>query len=156
MSNCIIALYKRRGKVLFAPAFFFILAVSSMAAFAQEAKQTVRVYVTDRDSWQETGSLTAVNGVASGKYQGGVRRTNPEQVKSLSKSCPAITLTAAPEKADFTVVWDSKTYQETPWGGHTNEFFVYNAAKDLVGSGGTDRISSASKQICKIIVDGKK
>ena len=38
MSNCIIALYKRRGKVLFAPAFFFILAVSSMAAFAQDEK----------------------------------------------------------------------------------------------------------------------
>ena len=112
----------------------------------------VRVLIVDKDSFQAAG--VAVNGVAG--FQAGVRPINTEQVKSFNKACPAITITSNPERADYIVVWDTKTWAQTSWSGHQNEFAVYDKAGDLVGSGATHKISNAAKDICKIVSNQKK
>ena len=110
------------------------------AGFAQDAKK--RVYVTDHESWEKASTLVA------GTYSGATRS---EQIKSLAKACPEITITDDPARADLIVTWDSKTWQQTSWGGHENEFAVYNSSKDMVGSGAAHHIKNAAKDICKLL-----
>jgi hypothetical protein len=105
-------------------------------------KQTTRVYLTDHESWQQSSTLVATT------YTGA---TKTEQVKTLSKACPAITITGDPAKADLFLSWDSKTWQQTSWGGHENEFTLYNAEKDLLGTGAAHHMKNAAKDICKLI-----
>lgn len=117
-----------------------ILAFCTVAV--AEEKKPVRVYLTDHESWQQTSSLVQTS------YSGA---TKTEQVKTLTKACPAITITGDPAKADFFLSWDSKTWQQTSWGGHENEFTLYNAEKDVLGTGSAHHMKNAAKDICKLI-----
>ncbi len=132
---------------------------------AQNAK---RVLIADRDTWEasstsfvhgsetaechqdsgcgENGSLTA-----GSRSQAGIRRVNTEQVKNLNKACPDLGITNNPARADYFVVWDVKTFAQTSWTGHQNEFTIYDKAGDLVGSGDAHTISGAAKNICKLL-----
>ena len=142
----------------------FIVLPTAMAR-AQNAK---RVLIADRDTWEasstsflhgsetaechqdagcgENGSLTA-----GSRSQAGIRRVNTEQVKSLNKACPEVGITNNPARADLFVVWDVKTFAQTSWTGHQNEFTIYDKAGDLVGSGDAHTISGAAKSICKLL-----
>jgi hypothetical protein len=57
----------------------------TMMAVAQLQPSPVRVFITDQDSYHESATFTSSNGTAVGTAQGGVRRTNPEQIKTLNK-----------------------------------------------------------------------
>jgi hypothetical protein len=122
-----------------------LIAVLSLSQLAL-SEGTIRVFLTDHESWQQASTLVP------GTYTGA---THSEQVKTLSKGCPAITITGDPNAANFTVAWDSKTWQQTSWGGHENEFTVYNKAKDVVGTGSAHHMKNAAKDICKLITEKK-
>jgi hypothetical protein len=81
---------------------------------------------------------------------------SPQQVAALSKSCPAITIVGTANNVDFAVVWDSKTWEQTSWGGHQQEWFIYNSAGEVVASGVAHKMSNASKDICKAIAKTSK
>jgi hypothetical protein len=49
------------------------------------------------------------------------------------------------------VVWDTKTWQQTSWSGHQNEYTVYDSKGDLVGSGAAHKMTNAAKEICGIL-----
>jgi predicted P-loop ATPase len=107
-----------------------------------EEKKPVRVYLTDHESWQQASTLVA------GTYTGA---TKTEQIKTLTKACPVVTVTEDAMKADFILRWDSKTWQQTSWGGHENEFTLYNTEKDVLGTGSAHHMKNAAKDICKLI-----
>lgn len=111
------------------------------SALGQSAKK-VRVFVGSHESWQQASTIVASS------YSGA---THTEQIKTLAKECSAVTITDDSARADFFVSWDSKTWQQTSWGGHENEFSVYNAAKDLVGSGNAHHMKNAARDICKLL-----
>lgn len=117
-----------------------------LAAVSGAEEKPLRVYLTDHESWQQASTLVA------GSYTGA---THSEQVKTLQKACPAVTITANAAAADFTVAWDSKTWQQTSWGGHENEYTIYNAAKDVVGTGAAHHMKNAGKEICKLLTAKK-
>lgn len=121
-----------------------VLLLLVTAAGAEE--KALRVFLTDHESWQQASTLVA------GTYTGA---THSEQVKTLQKACPAITITADASAADFTVAWDSKTWQQTSWGGHENEYTIYNGAKDVVGTGAAHHMKNAGKEICKMLTAKK-
>lgn len=145
--------------------FALFIVLPTVMARAQNVK---RVLVADRDTWEasstsflhgrqtaechqeagcgENGSLTAES-----HSQAGIRRVNTEQVKNLNKVCPEVGITNNPAHADYFVVWDVKTFSQTSWTGHQNEFTIYNKAGDLVGSGDAHTISGAAKDICKLL-----
>ena len=75
--------------------FLVVLLVTGWA-LGQEAKP--RVYVTNHESWQEASTLVA------GTYSGATRA---EQIKTLAKVCPAITVTEDQARANFFVAWDT-------------------------------------------------
>jgi hypothetical protein len=113
--------------------------------------KTIRVLVIDRDSWTESGTSVATKDVATSSYLAGIQQMHTEQVKTLNKSCPAVTITVEKNNADLVVVWDTKTWQQTSWSGHQNEYTVYNSKGDLVGSGAAHKMTNAAKEICGIL-----
>lgn len=111
-----------------------------------------RVYVSDRDSWETAGGFTAAQGFASGTVREGIRRVNTEQIKNLNQKCPDARITGSPRKANYIVVWDTKTWQQTSWTGNQNEFVIYDRRGDVVGSGDAHRMTSAAKEICQTVM----
>lgn len=118
-----------------------ILLLLTSAMMAADTK-TVRAYIGTHDSWIDASSVvgTATSGA-----------TRAEQIKTFAKECRDVTITDDRSRADFFVAWDSKTWQQTSWVGHENEFTVYNAAKDMVGSGAAHHMKNAARDICKMI-----
>jgi hypothetical protein len=110
-----------------------------------------RILVVDKDSWQESGGFVATKDGAAGTYNGNVRHISTEQIKSLNQACPSVTITAAADSADFIVVWDTKTWAQTSWSGHQNEYVVYNKHGDVIFTGASHKISNAAKDICKAV-----
>lgn len=80
---------------------------------------------------------------------------NAQQISNLNKACPTVTIIGVKADADLMVVWDSKTWGETTWGGHQQEWFVYNPAGEVVASGMSHKISNAAKDICKALTQEK-
>jgi|SRR5271165_7662346 len=117
------------------------LAVVQLAA--QQPQQQPRVFLMNNDSFE----MSAAGGVA----QGQVRPMSAEQTKDMSSGCPGIIITATREKADFVVNWKTKSWDQTSWAGHQNDFSVYNAAGDLIGTGQSHRASASAKDICNLI-----
>jgi hypothetical protein len=120
-------------------------------ANSKSQKTPPRVFVIDRDSWTESGTSVATKDVATTSYHAGIQQIHTEQVKTLNKSCPAVTITVDKANADLVVVWDTKTWQQTSWSGHQNEYTVYNSKGDLVGSGAAHKMTNAAKEICGIL-----
>jgi len=123
----------------------------ALPLICQQSNPTIRVFVVDKDSWQESGGFVATQNGAAGNYQASVRHVSTEQIKSLNQACPSLTITAAKESADFIVVWDTKTWAQTSWSGHQNEYVVYNPKGDVVFTGAAHKISNAAKDICKAV-----
>lgn len=119
-----------------------MLVVLLLCGSALGAPKTIRVFVGNHETWQQASTIV------TGSYSGATRS---EQLKTLAKDCSAITITDDPARADFFVAWDSKTWQQTSWGGHENEFTVYNSAKDMVGSGAAHHMKNAARDICKLL-----
>jgi hypothetical protein len=143
--------------------FTIAIALSFACAYASaqstektaELEKAKRVFIVDRDTYESTahGAAAADKDSAGASYveQSGVRRVHTEQVKTFSKECSDYVVTMTRDKADFIVVWDNRASEQTKWGQHTNEFTIYNRDGDLLGSGGTFRLSSAAKDICGIL-----
>jgi len=70
------------------------------------AQEKVRVFVTDSQSWQMSGSAGAVNSGGGGHFRGGARPQNAEIAKTLGERCPQLTVTNNREKADYTLTLD--------------------------------------------------
>ena len=115
-----------------------------------------RVYVVDRDEWKLSGGFAATETSAAGSIRAGVRRDYTEILKTFAQACPQVTFTDDRAKADYAVVLDHKTWSETSWTGHQNEFVIFNRAEDLIYSGATDRIKTAAKDSCKAVIGASK
>lgn len=119
-----------------------ILLLLTSAMIGQSAK-AVRVFLTDQQSWADSSNLVAAGSTAA--------PSRTEQIHTLAKYCPAVTVTAEPSKAAFIITWTSTSYAATRWGGHEHEWVVYNSQKDLVGTGSDYHMKNAAKDICKVL-----
>lgn len=118
-----------------------------LSAVAWGADAPKRVFLGDHENFQQASSLVQTATTGAGRA---------EQTKTLMKACPSIVITGDRDKADFLVQWDSKTWQQTSWGGHENEFTIYNSAKDVVGTGSAHHMKNAAADICKMISGQQK
>jgi len=105
------------------------------------AQQKPRVFV-------DTADPANSSAVTVSSYFG---PAHSEQVRNLNKACPAIAITEDVSAADFVLRWESKTWQQTSWSGHQQEFTLYSPAKDVLATGATHHIGNAAKDICKLI-----
>jgi hypothetical protein len=79
-----------------------------------------------------------------------------EQIRLLGQACPAIAITEDATGADFIVRWESKTWQQTSWAGHQQEFTLLNPAKEVLGAGAAHQVKNAAKDICKLITQAHR
>ncbi len=117
------------------------LLICCAASLAQQPKPLI--FVVDHDNYE----VAAV----AGAVQVGVRPAHSEQVKDLVEECPAVTITTDRNAADYVVDWTLKTWGQTSWSGHQNEFVVYDRKGTSIGAGETHRASMAAKDICRMI-----
>jgi hypothetical protein len=116
------------------------------------AQDKPRVYLTDRDTWKETGWVVAANGNAAGGASGRVVREQTENVKTFNNACPSVTVTDNKEKADFALIWDRTNWSETSWTGNQNNMALYNRDGDLVWSGASHKMTTGAKDACKAVL----
>lgn len=78
--------------------------------------------------------------------------SHSEQIRLLSQTCPAVAITEDAKGANFILRWESKTWQQTSWAGHQQEFTLLNSTKDVLETGAAHQAKSAAKDICKLII----
>lgn len=131
---------------------FIVLAALLVLPASCLAQNRPRVSIVDRDEWQQTGTLVGSNGTVVAHEEGRVVHDHTELTKSLNKACPALTITLDEKSADYVIVWDHKTWQQTSWAGHQNEVAIYNRNKDLMASFAAHKMDAAARDICKSLV----
>jgi hypothetical protein len=148
-------------KMSFCVAIALLSASVPYAAQKQTSKDTLqglvaqdkpRLYLTDRDSWKESGWVAAANGNAAGGISGRVVREHTENVRTFNKACTGVTVTENKEKADFALVWDRTNWNETAWSGYQNNMAIYNRDGDLVWSGASHKMTTGAKDACKAVL----
>jgi hypothetical protein len=121
----------------------------------------VRVYVTDSESWEVTGSSwyhsgwsanqTSAGGQANGgSYTaGGARPQTVEIIKTVNERCPQLTVTNNLSRANFVLTLDhegGKGYLH-----HRNKIAVFNHDGDVIFSQSTRELGNAVKDACTAI-----
>jgi hypothetical protein len=121
---------------------WFLILLVSAPLLAQQAKET-RVYVAEQAPWLDASNLVTPSATNA--------PSRTEQIRNLAQYCPSVIITEDQAKADLILVWESKSYQQTRWGGHEHEWTLYNPQKDLLASGATYHMKNAAKDVCKAI-----
>lgn len=129
-----------------------LVLVSLLLGLPAAAQEKPRVYVVDRDEWELSGGF---NGDV-GSIHAGMRRDYTEILKTFVQECSQVTFTSDRAKADFAVVLDHKTWKETSWTGHQNEFVIFNRPGDVIYSGATHTMKNAAKDSCKAVLAASK
>jgi len=121
----------------------FLLAVSTLRA-QDQAKP--RVFVSDTDSWEQSGGFAAWSGGAAGASTGGARPQTAEVIKTLGERCPDVTVTMKADRADYVLLLEHE-------GGKglirkDNKFALFNSDGDALASGSTRTLGNAVKDAC--------
>jgi hypothetical protein len=116
------------------------------------AQDKPRVYVTDRDTWKESGWLVAADGKIAGGASGRTVREHTENVKTFSRACPGVIVTENKDKADFALVWDRTNWNETAWTGYQNNMAIYSRDGDLIWSGASHKMTTAAQDVCTAVL----
>lgn len=135
--------------------FFFVLtsiAVITAAALAQAnpGTQKPRVFISDSQSWQMSGSAGGSGGSFGAHSQGGARPQTAEIIKTFGERCPDVVVNNKAAKADYVILLDHE-------GGkglalRDNKVAVFNSDGDTILSHSTRSLGNAVKDACDAIV----
>jgi hypothetical protein len=116
---------------------------------ARNEDSKIRVLVTDSKSWETQGAVYGNNGAVAGYSAGGDRPQTAEIIKTISESCPELTVTSDRSKADYVLVLDHEGGKG--WVRRDNKVALFNKDGDLVFSGSTRSLGSAVEDACTAI-----
>lgn len=119
------------------------LAILLLLVTLSFAREKPRVFLSNQQSWIEASNLVA----PAATYA----PDRTEQIGNLAHYCPGAVITEDRAKADLFLVWESKSYQQTRWGGHEHEWALYNADKEVIATGAEYHMKNAAKDICKAV-----
>src|SRR5579862_969586 len=115
---------------------------------------SIRVYVSDSQSWEIRGGWSAGGNKRSwsgGGYQaGGARPQTAEIIKTFNQRCPEVTVTNNVEKADFAVLLDHEGGKG--YARRRNKIVVFNRAGDGIFSDSTRSLGNSVKDACEAIL----
>jgi hypothetical protein len=122
---------------------------TNQQASAPTADKTIRVYVTDSQSWEVRGGWGASGGTGGGSTAGGARPQTAEIIKTFGERCPELTVTNNRDKANYAVILDHE-------GGkglatHHNKIAVFNRDGDSIFSHSTVSLGNSVKDACEAI-----
>lgn len=129
---------------------FLTVSLLVLPAFAQSSAQKPRVYITDSESWQMSGSNGGYYNGFGGNVSGGARPQTAEIIKTFGKRCPQVVINDKKEKADYTVVLDHEGGKSVL--AHDNKVAVFNSDGDAILSHSTRELGTSVKDACEAIV----
>lgn len=105
-----------------------------------------RVFLTDSQSWSESGDRHGTSG--------GSHPQNAELVKTFQERCPGVVITNKPDRANFTVTFEKE-------GGKglahkSDKIAVFNQDGDAIYSASTHSLGNAVKDACSAIESAPK
>lgn len=129
-----------------------VLAVAPYGAAAEKP----RVFVMESGTLQATGNASAGEVKGALALTGGSSPESVEVMKTFSRQCPQVVVTASREKADFIVRLDHEAINPTTPFSHGNKVAVFGKDEDLIYSNSTRLLGGAVKGACTAIVDSAK
>jgi hypothetical protein len=107
-----------------------------------------RVFITDSQSWEMSGSSGGANGAFAAHSSGGARPQTAEIIKTFGEKCPTVMVNNIQAKANYIVVLDhegGKGYLR-----HKNKVAVFDAQSgDSVVSKSTLSLGGSVDEACK-------
>ena len=124
-----------------------LLLLLVIPAVAQTSKP--RVFITDSQSWEVSGSSGGSSSGFGGHTKGGARPQTGEIIKTFGDRCPQVTVNNKQDKADYVVLLDHE-------GGkgltlRDNKVAVFNSDGDSIISRSTRSLGNAVKDACEAI-----
>jgi hypothetical protein len=110
-----------------------------------------RVFITDSESWETSGSSGGSHGIFASQSHGGARPQTAEIMKTFGQRCPQVIVNNKQDIADYIVVLDHE-------GGkgalqHRNKVAVFDhVSGDIVISQSTLSVGGSVEEACKGIV----
>ncbi len=131
------------------------LVFAAVCSFGQTAPQPTvpsgdkpRVFITDSQSWEMSGSAGGANGAFAAHSSGGARPQTAEIIKTFGEKCPAVMVNNIQAKANYIVVLDhegGKGYLR-----HKNKVAVFDSQSgDSIVSKSTLSLGGSVDEACK-------
>jgi hypothetical protein len=128
-----------------------VIALSALAAPAQKP----RVFITESGAAQASGDAAVGNAKGSLAFTGGESPQSVEVMKAFLRYCPAVTVTANREKADYLVRLDHEAINPTTPFVHGNKVAVFDKNEDLLDSNSTRTLGNVVKDACAAMSAGQ-
>jgi hypothetical protein len=133
---------------------FGILLFATACSFGQQTQPTApvaekpRVFITDSQSWETSGSAGGANGAFAAHSSGGARPQTAEIIKTFGEKCPSVMVNNMQSKANYVVVLDhegGKGYLR-----HKNKVAVFDSQSgDSIVSKSTLSLGGSVEEACR-------
>ncbi|HXN74632.1 MAG TPA: hypothetical protein VN861_18950 [Candidatus Acidoferrales bacterium] len=114
-----------------------------------------RVYVSDTQSWTDSGGFSRSSSVAEGKLYGGYDPEMADIYQGFTSDCPAVVVTQEKSKANYAVLFDKGTSKKglTGLGGlvKVNKVTVLSPDGEIVFSQSAHSADTVVKLTCQAI-----
>lgn len=131
--------------------FLIVLTALAGLTFAQTNKP--RVFITDSQSWETSGSIAGGAGGGAGGIigsgSGGARPQTAEIMKTFGERCPRTIVTINRERADFVVILEHEGGKDVY--RKDNKVVVFDKDGDMIYSGSTRTLGNAVKDACEVV-----
>jgi PEGA domain len=127
-----------------------LLALSSARAQGPASAERPRVFISDSQSWEMSGSAGGSGGTFAAHSRGGARPQTAEIIKTFGERCPEVVVNNRLEKADYVVLLDHEGGKGIAM--HDNKVAVFNGDGDSILSHSTRSLGNAVKDACQAIV----
>lgn len=128
-----------------------LIAQQSTMPAQQVPTEKPRVFITDSESWETSGSAAGSNGSFAGQSHGGARPQTAEIIKTFGERCSEVIVNNKQDVADYVVVLDhegGKGYLR-----HRNKVAVFEyASGDAVMSHSTLSLGGSVEDACNGII----
>jgi hypothetical protein len=121
------------------------------AVFSQTAATTerARVFVSDSQSWQVTGSSGGSSAGFGSHTSGGARPQTAEIIKTFGERCPEVVVNNKADRADYVILLDHEGGKG--YALKDNKVAVFNSDGDSILSHSTRSLGNAVKDACEAI-----
>ena len=135
-------------RFVFSIASLFLLANSTLAQTTPTTSKP-RVFISDSQSWEMSGSAGGSGGTFAAHSQGGARPQTAEIVKTFGERCPDVTVNNKADRSDYVVLLDHEGGKG--YARRDNKVAVFNSDGDAVLSHSTRELGNAVKDACDAI-----
>jgi hypothetical protein len=126
-----------------------LLLIPAAAQTSTSDAQKARVFITDSQSWQMTGSSGGSSDGHAGHMSGGARPQTAEIIKTFGERCSQVVVNNQRDKADYVVVLDHEGGKSIL--AHDNKVAVFNSDGDAIVSHSTRSLGNSVKDACEAI-----